>query len=207
MSRAWNRSRENALVSDGLKPGETQVLLGGDLRIVLTFCRDRYAHSIQCKLNGAWLELLASIEGDHRDDWPASPPLQQLHIEQRDERHLAFLIGMAGKSHWSLSIELDPNARRVECDVACRLRTPAERLASTYHIAHPADGVRPQEALWTLDGVRCRLEAASDRAPTCISPAGEDKVEITPMAVLGEYPQTVRWKYALSLSAPGASSG
>ena len=50
--------------------------------------------------------LLESIEGTATDDWPPSPPLQSLSIETLpDGRRVALLVGMAGRSHWSASIE------------------------------------------------------------------------------------------------------
>lgn len=78
--------------------------------------------------------LLESLEGQSGDIWPASPPMQQLLIESRAEAgHVALLVGMAGRSHWSLSVE--PLADRVgfRFDAACRLSGPPEWLGHAWH--------------------------------------------------------------------------
>ena len=40
----------------------------------------------------------------------------------------ALLVGMAGKSHWSVSVELDPAPAGVHFDVACRVRGASRPL-------------------------------------------------------------------------------
>ena len=65
--------------------------------------------------------MLESVEGSASDDWPASPPLQNLSIEElAPGRRAALLVGMAGRSHWSASIEPVPGQAALLFDVACR---------------------------------------------------------------------------------------
>ncbi|MFM7073965.1 MAG: hypothetical protein ACKO38_19435 [Planctomycetota bacterium] len=81
--------------------------------------------------------LLESCEGQSGDIWPASPPLQQLLVESRAEAgQVALLVGMAGRSHWSLSVE--PLADRIgfRFDAACRLSGPPEWLGHVWRPSH-----------------------------------------------------------------------
>ena len=144
------------------------------------------------------MPVLESVEGAADDDWPASPPLQSLHREDRpDGKRLALLVGMAGRSHWSLSVELDPVKQIVTCDVACRLHDQAEPLTSTYRIAESSASasewlelrsgphrfqLRPE----ATDQHSCKLEMAEQRL-----------VAIRCETTAGPLPRTVRWRFAL----------
>ena len=119
---------------------------GGRLRLRFVRLGDRVHHTVE------WLDpamaataLIESREGQasagqtsaglSSDNWPASPPLQQLLIEPRGVAgHVALLVGMAGRSHWSLSIE--PLADRVgfRFDAACRIGGPPAWLGHTWRI-------------------------------------------------------------------------
>ena len=106
-----------------LNDTQDRILEAGELRVRFTWQGDRFAHEVSVLNDGSWQPALASVEGTPQDDWPPSPPFQSLHIEHREDgRTLALLVGMAGKSHWSASIEIDAEARAVLFDVACRLR-------------------------------------------------------------------------------------
>ena len=47
-----------------------------------------------------------SVEGDAHDDWPSSPPLQQLSLEKINDSSVILGVGAAGRSHWSISVEV-----------------------------------------------------------------------------------------------------
>ncbi|HUY32922.1 MAG TPA: hypothetical protein VMV69_09085 [Pirellulales bacterium] len=179
-------------------------LEGGGLRVVFTRHADRYAHAVFRAVTArrsaskaapadpslAWAEgaLLESIEGTPDDEWPASPALKELHFEDRaDGRRLALLVGMAGKSHWSLSVELDAAASRLTFDVACRLRGAPERLGSRYRFsAAAAECFLPPLTIEPIDGELGRLVTSVD-----------GQLDIEPPAVAGLWPRTVRWRYAV----------
>ena len=73
------------------------------------FREDRYAHEVWFDDGSAWVCALQSVEDSPAEAWPASPPWQSLHLESRpDQRPLALLVGMAGKNHWSASIDCRP---------------------------------------------------------------------------------------------------
>jgi hypothetical protein len=106
------------------------------LRVTFVREADRYRHEValvERTEDGSEqvTPLLASVEGTAADAWPSSPPLQSLSIEQRPEGNVALLVGMAGRSHWSASIEALSAEGALRFDIACRT-TDAQRLASMY---------------------------------------------------------------------------
>jgi hypothetical protein len=116
--------------------------------------------------------LLESCEGQSSDTWPDSPPLQQLLIEPRGAAgHVALLVGMAGRSHWSLSIE--PLVDRVgfRFDAACRLSGPPEWLGHVWRAAAAARE-RPVATgrlrIVAEDGAECQMPPAL--APEALAP-------------------------------------
>src|SRR5262245_7741482 len=108
---------------------------GSVLRIELIWQGDRFGHQITARsADGAITPLLESLEGAATDDWPPSPPLQSLHIEPLPAgRTAALLVGMAGRSHWSASIETTTGSAEILFDLACRHTAAPARLGSRYH--------------------------------------------------------------------------
>lgn len=101
---------------------------------------DRYAHSIVLRNSDFELSRLQSVEGTDTESWPPSPPCQQLSIEQQDAGDVALLVGMAGKSHWSMSVQAridEEMGPLLEFDIACRLGNGVDSidwLGSTYQV-------------------------------------------------------------------------
>ena len=104
----------------------------GILRIELQRIQDRWQHVIGVVRDSNFSALATSIEGASDDHWPASPALQELHVEQRGDETAAMLMGMAGTSHWSVSILGQPLMNRAVVDVACRCRETPAWLGSLY---------------------------------------------------------------------------
>ena len=63
----------------------------GGLSIQFARAGDRHSHQILV----AGQVLAASVEGGGEDDWPPSPPLQQLSIEDLGNGPVGLLVGMA----------------------------------------------------------------------------------------------------------------
>src|SRR5687767_14004155 len=109
--------------------------LGGRL-LQVEFVRqaDRFGHAIQLLGDDVVRPLLMSLEGTVADRWPPSPVLQQLHVEDRGlGKNVALLVGMAGRSHWSMSVEPDTQGAGLVFDVACRVHAgESATLHSTY---------------------------------------------------------------------------
>lgn len=55
--------------------------------------------------------LLRSVEGTPNDDFPPSPPLQQMHLQEINGAPVMLAVGMAGRGHWSASIMLNERTR------------------------------------------------------------------------------------------------
>jgi hypothetical protein len=107
---------------------------GQCLRVEFVRRGDRLGHVI-CAVSatGEVVPLLESIEGSAADDWPKSPPLQSLSLETLpDGRKVALLVGMAGGSHWSASVEPALDSAELIFDIACRHAKQPRWLGSQY---------------------------------------------------------------------------
>lgn len=175
---------------------------GRGLRITFVWHRDRFAHTLALVEGRRSRPLLASLEGRDTDDWPASPPLQHVTMEGRgDGRRVALLVGMAGTSHWSASIEPIGRAPGFLFDVACRVKAPPVILSSTYRTMAPA----PQKVNASQARIEdvCRLEAVplqpvSDNLPSCGIDVADSNLVVQPHLVTIDPPATVRWRYQFS---------
>lgn len=157
---------------------------GRVLRVDFVWRGDRYAHTVSMiDTDGAIVPLLKSIEGETDDNWPASPPLQTLSVENLiDKGRVALLVGMAGRSHWSASIESVHGEAKVVFDLACRHSEAPNRLGSYYL---PASPLAPR-----------RLSIESETA-SVLDASGV--IEIAP--IVSEPRGTTRWRFAIRLSS------
>src|SRR5262245_6823580 len=91
------------------------------LRLCAKFVRsgDRISHVIEVSsASGKTVSMLQSVEGLATEHFPPSPPLQNLSIEiMTGGRRAALLVGMAGRSHWSASIEPAANKAALVFDI------------------------------------------------------------------------------------------
>jgi hypothetical protein len=167
---------------------------GNGLAVEFFRRQDRYVHVIYRIATGLALPVWETVEGTDAEDWPASPPLQQLSIQTLpDGRRVALLVGMAGTSHWSLSVEPSPSDTALIFDVACRLSQPAVFLGSRYQRCATWEAVRGVS--W-ITAVPCDEPAASDTLQ-CTVQQGDSLVIVTPLVPSALPPRTVRWKYRL----------
>jgi hypothetical protein len=169
---------------------ESVVLETAGLQVAFFRHHDRYAHRVALLTAAGPVVLLESLEGTDADRWPTSPPLQELHVEDRPRGgKVALLVGMAGASHWSLSCELDPAARRVTFEAACRIREASERLGSGYRlgpgIKRVADTLQTARGGCAL-GTDARIEE------------NRDLLRFLPDAADESLPRTVTWSYGFS---------
>jgi hypothetical protein len=150
-------------------------LRAGRLAVVFRRRGDRIGHRIVFVGDTVEQLLLESVEGTPDEPWPASPALQEGRIETTGGRNAAMLVGMAGKSHWSVSIEADAQRESLLFDVACRIKLGGGQLASAY-LRVDMNGV-------SLSPVEnCRLRQLADR------------LVLEPELVADELPATVRWR-------------
>jgi hypothetical protein len=108
------------------------------LRVVFERRGDRWAHRIEWRSPEGERVDWESVEGSSDDIWPPSPPFQSLELQSLpDGRQIAFLVGMAGSSHWSAAVEARCKPEEIHFDIACRCSTPPASLGSEYRIAAP----------------------------------------------------------------------
>jgi hypothetical protein len=191
-------------------------LEGGGWRVAFERRGDRLAHRIAAERDGTWIDLLESVEGTADEDWPPSPPLQELHTESRaDARQVALLVGMAGSSHWSLSVELLFERRELVFDTACRVRAAPAWLGSVYRVC-VADGQAERRREGETERRRDRgMESGVDgtlvfgggagawrmtaEAPSRLDVAGGEFRIGPPLSA--DVPCTARWTYRLRSAA------
>jgi len=158
----------------------------GSLRLEFDWSGDRYGHRILSSSPESEC-FLTSIEGRHDEKWPSSSPLQSLHIEDRPGGvRIAMLVGMAGRSHWSMSVESDVAGNRFLFDVACRISEVPSWLGSSYAVSLGADA-----ASWPI-----QIEPL---APAILQlESGHRAIIVAPLSE-GTFPRTVRWRYTIGL--------
>jgi len=173
-----------------------------DQRFRFERCGDRFAQHFQARLGNELVAVLESVEpsaaATGSQDWPASPPLQDWHFETRDEAAIFLAVGRAGKTHWSVAIEIG-NDEAIRCDIAARVYVPPGFLGSTYLC--PA-GCRQLDdtQVELLPGVRLTCDRETSRLRF---DAATQTLVIEPLPhSASKWPQTIRWRFAVHQSAP-----
>jgi hypothetical protein len=166
------------------------------LRIDFQRRGDRFAHQVSRIFPDRTGGLLFSHEGHPEEAWPASPALQSLNLETRPSKgQTAMLVGMAGRSHWSMSVEADAIQNRLLFDIACRIHDPPAWLGSMY------SSINQHDAAWPLD---CLTLTAwhgerSDQAILIQIDRLNGTVRIPARLATEAYPQTIRWRYEIGI--------
>lgn len=136
-----------------------------DITLTLQWSGDRYTHSVASKEG-----TLESCE-DARIETP-------VFTDAHQQGDLLFLSGMSGDRHWSMSVE--PTATGLAMDVACRVKSPVERIGSLYQ---PTG----------------KITVASeeiDNVPSCeIESLESGCLQITPTSISSESPMTIHYRY------------
>ncbi len=183
MTRSPQRSAE-PLTLDGGKLGE----------LAFEWREDRYRH---CWRLGD-TELLTSSEGTSGCTWPASPPLQQIHLQSfGDGREVVFGVGMSGRGHWSASFTLVPDLRCWIVELACRSTAKPENLSSTYQL--PSGWAAASGGSWELPvgEVVARLEPIQ---PTTLATRDDQLLRLQPASIADATPSTTQWAFRLRVS-------
>lgn len=115
------------------------------------FRDDRHGHVILIRLQNEVLEILESVEGTGADEWPPSPPLQQIHEQELPTGTVIWGLGMSGSAHWSGSFAVEEDGtsatRRLHAELALRSSSQNAGPVSTYRVLDPnATVVQPTEA-------------------------------------------------------------
>ncbi len=181
-----------------------------DLVTEFRWSRDRIAHRLRLRPAnpgpaGVERELGWSAEGDASDDWPPSPPFQQLdECLLAADRQGLVAIGMAGTSHWSLAVEVEDEM--LWFDVACRVQQPGPGLSSTYEFADSfqlrADGNQTCLMLESSQIPWPAVRVAVDESLTeLVATGGQRRVVFRPNRSATRFPCTIRWRYGFGLAA------
>lgn len=191
------------MVKDSAVQVET-ILSAARWQVVFRRDGDRFAHEIRwLAASGEAHVLLASQEGAAQDDWPPSPPLQELHLERRsDDLTVALLVGMAGSSHWSLVVEAYAREERLVFEAACRVHGAPNLLGSRYRAgAGTTMATQTAGQVLRLEGAgeTWRLESESLEDSTCAALNCDQGGDLAFSPELREVkrPQTFRWRYTL----------
>lgn len=182
---------------------------GLTLRIEFVRLTDRYSHVLSVvEPGGAMHPILESVEGTAEDDWPSSPPMQNLSLEElAPGRRVALLVGMAGRNHWSASIEPVPGQAALDFDIACRWASAVGSLGSAYALAavpgHAAQSIGNPSASAELQVAvadNLRLEVKPCAGFECRATLAAARVLIVPPVTSRPKSGTARWKYRIALA-------
>ena len=159
---------------------------------------DRVSHSLFRQVGDELALLLESVEDEDLRDWPSSPPIQEYHFQQIEkERKVVFGVGMAGQSHWSMTVEPAGDPTSMVFDIACRIQQSPQRLGSRYRVrqGQPCGDSGDIEILLEAGRLRIELTEGPVNLEIC---SGECRM--SPLLPLGwEPPHTVRWRYRCRL--------
>ncbi len=196
---------------------------GSGLALMFEWRDDRWTHAVEVVLNGEPAAALRSLEDDIHSDWPTSPPFQQLSIELLEGRgRVGFLVGMAGKNHWSGSVEALPRERALVFDIACRTNAAQgcneHFLGSSYacnlpfHLQDNACEMAVGESSTLLFSAVLFPKDALPNATAQIGRLEQTRLACQPTTCPDEKNSppgaarstTIRWKYRLALQDSGA---
>lgn len=154
-----------------------------DLRLEARFLwrKDRFAHQLVLVTPDAEWLLLQSVEGTDQEDFPPSPPLQDMSVERRVGSQVALGVGMAGSSMWSLSVEALTGTGDLFFEWACQTRGALLWPKNCYYLFHNDRGANS-----TPDEVRlCRWQ-------------GSDGVPVQVLLILEQTPATLPLGYTIA---------
>ena len=222
---------ESSLPVNPVSPIPDLQVQSGKLIVSVVDCDDRLGHGFWWQASssesnvpsnrtelpiGATIEspikVMTSCEGTPQDIWPSSSPFQQIVREEiGTEKKLVLLaVGMAGKTHWSGTIEGDAMTEAIAMDFAARVSAVPDFLGSTYLVdeAWSVKLLNPPETDIQSDAGNQSVALKHNQldiklvldsiGPHKVSIAG-NRVAITFQA---DFPatkrnQTLRWRYVL----------
>ena len=167
---------------------------------------DRWAHEIRIRAEeGQSQSLVAtSIEGTVSDHWPPSPPLQEISQEHVNGRPALMGVGMAGRSHWSLSVsqaDLNNGQQALLFDWACLANDPnsVQQLGSQYSFEmKPTVKLRDLDrTLLDFDGIKVEVRGVSGQDGSTRVSISDGRLEIWPVKQSSKSTISSRWGYFL----------
>ena len=116
------------------------------IKLIFDQSVDRWTHYWLSATESREHAFLKSREGKPDQNWPASPPLQNVSRHALEQGAAVLCVGMAGNSHWSASYSIEsPHQsglpKRIKSDLACLQKDKSHGgtlgsafLGSTYEI-------------------------------------------------------------------------
>jgi hypothetical protein len=195
---------------------------GVRLAVQFKWLDDRYGHTVTVDRRGSRMPLLESLEGSSGNDWPSSPPIQEISdctIESDSNRgEVILFVGAAGRSHWAMTLTIrdhwiDHAARvyqsEIFFDVACRVSDRPAWLGTSYRVlcGQVAVSEKLRQARVPADAPNCLIigENADVKLDTSTGPYPIIRCE-APTTSREVLPDTVRWRYAIRLCTESVRS-
>lgn len=179
-------------LSKAKKEVSDPAIRNGSLLVAFHQERDRWSHEIATVTRDGVRPVLVSIEGSPNDNWPDSPPLQELHLENQGGRNVALMVGRAGSTHWSLSVEPCLGTESILFDFAARFQETPRWMGSTYwHITEPSRSGRSID-----EWIECRPIQGN---PTCQVGWQDHAMRVAVDIKSIQLPGTVRWCYRFKI--------
>jgi hypothetical protein len=186
---------------------------------------DRYRHALQSLHAGMVQSVVSSVDDVTHDEWPISPPYQDLRkVADTEGQPSLLLVGSAAHGHWSASVRVVRRSAGsiLDFDIAVRLHRLPEFLGMAYDAVSDACWIdlpgglampmRGKIALWiTAPHERSEAEDAQAafhplaRLKALQDPAYPNRRLYLPTPPLPErFPATYRWRYQVA-AAPQPS--
>jgi len=162
--------------------------------------KDRFGHVISLVRGDDLTPVFVSKEGNDEEEWPDSPPLQEIHLEDRNDLTVAMLVGKAGDGHWSVAVEPSLTPSELQFSVACRMQDYPRQICSRYGCLLD-DRIQPVFEpggpwVWKIGEVSlCADVIPTGEYPTPEIPADEHGVEINASLDVEPFPKTIQWQY------------
>lgn len=181
------------------------------VQVVFEKQQDRWLHRIQWVNCDETLIVANSIEGTSHENWPASPTFQEITQQELKGGVLLLGVGMAGRSHWSLSCSSqtgdDPLQTSILMDIACLTKDlPAGWLGSSYQI-HPQWAVKThdQRRLTLVHG-EVEIEIVAREGERCDSESTmvDDQFQVRPTRISNSPDIPTRWAFIVDVRNNGA---
>jgi hypothetical protein len=190
-----HRARNNRVEDRAIENASSLVL--PNIRVDFDWRGDRYGHAVSVLVDDAWRELLRSQEGEPDDPWPPSPPLQHLIFSKRqDGATIALLVGSAGSSHWSMSVEPLGDRKEYLFDVACCGGGQPIRVGSAYFVSVDVRCDNPPSSRWLFEyGATCSIGSIPEDECQCSIAVESRRLLVAPEPFKEK--STARWRYAV----------
>ncbi len=108
-------------------------LRAGSTSVTFTWSGDRWEHAVIVAGGCAWRSREGGDAPDDDPRWPASPPLVEVSLVAAGTRPAVLGVGLAGRSHFSLSVVACPERPdTLLFEAAARIVEPSGWLGSTY---------------------------------------------------------------------------